>query len=633
MVLTQEEADAAPTVHNAFFNTNFDTPSSRVKLWKRQIAAMEKTFQHGIDSLKPVDAAGDVITDGTYAMDEAYPDLTQAKLVNSRGGYLPIEQLEWYATQGFIGWNMCAVLSQNWLIDKACGVPGQDAVRNGYDITLNDGQKLDPKINNAMRLADRRMNIKGKMRLFVKKGRIFGIRHALFIIDGVNYELPFNPDGIRPGSYRGIAQIDPYWIAPELDGNAAANVASPDFYEPTWWRVNGKRVHRTHFIIMRNGDEVVDILKPAYLYGGIPVPQKIFERVYAAERTANEAPLLAMSKRMTVLTTDTTKIFAPENTFGKQMELWAQFQNNFGVKIIGDEEKIEQHETALTALDETIMTQYQLVAAAANVPATKLLGTTPKGFNATGEYDESSYHEELESIQENILSPFVERHHLCLMRSFIAPEFGITPLGTEITWKPVDSPDAKEEADIRLINSTAAKNYADAGAVDGLDIRRALISDPLSPFDGMEEVVPGGPGDREAQQESEGALEQEIQARPRRSDGTAEDASDMVFDPSRGTLDGSQLITHQKFIDDAIVREKLADADFRVFVTPQFDVDGKPYRMVLDGHHSLAAALQAKIHPMFIVNIPKPEVFNAVTRAVMDSVEKEKRSASAAANS
>ena len=30
------------------------------------------------------------------------------------------------------------------------------------------------------------------------------------------------------------------------------------------------------------------------------------------------------------------------------------------------------------------MTQYQLAASVANVPATKLLGTQPKGFNATG---------------------------------------------------------------------------------------------------------------------------------------------------------------------------------------------------------------------------------------------------------
>lgn len=497
-----EVLDEEETVRRNSFTTSATAGKmTGTALRTRQIIAMSRTFQKGIDSLVAVTPSGERSPDIDYAMDEAYPDLTQAKLQNSRGGYLPIQQLEWYANQGFIGWQMCGILAQNWLIDKACGVPAQDAVRKGYEVTLNDGQQLEPEVANAIRLADKRMNIAGKMKSFVKKGRIFGIRHAMFIIDGIDYELPFNPDGIRPGSYRGITQIDPYWIAPELDYNAAANPASPEFYNPTWWRVNGKRVHRSHFIIMRNGDEVVDILKPAYIYGGIPIPQKIFERVYSAERTANEAPQLLLSKRAFVFKTDMTKIFGPDNNFNAEMEEWMQLLNNFGMKAIDRDDDMQQFETSLAELNETIMTQYGLVAAASNVPITKLLGTAPKGMDATGEYDEASYHEEVESIQAEICTPFIERHHLCLMRSSIAPKFGIAPLGTEVVWKPLDSYTTKELAEINEINSRTAKNYADLGALDGFDVRGNLIADPESGYNGIDPIVPGGPGDREHEQE------------------------------------------------------------------------------------------------------------------------------------
>jgi hypothetical protein len=30
------------------------------------------------------------------------------------------------------------------------------------------------------------------------------------------YEKPFNPDGITEGSYKGISQVDPYWMMPML---------------------------------------------------------------------------------------------------------------------------------------------------------------------------------------------------------------------------------------------------------------------------------------------------------------------------------------------------------------------------------------------------------------------------------
>ncbi len=476
---------------------------------RRILAAEAKSIHVGMDSLKAVNEEG-------YAMDSS---LQQAKIINSRQGILPIQQLEFYGSQGFIGWQTCTILSQNWLIDKACTMPAKDAIRHGYEIEFNGNEDIDPKIIDEFRKQDKEFQIKRNCLEFIRMGRVFGIRHAMFIVESPDpdyYAKPFNPDGIRAGSYKGITQVDPYWLAPELDYAAAANPASKYFYEPTWWRVNGKRVHRTHMVIFRNGDQVPDILKPSYFYGGIPTPQKIAERVYAAERTANEAPLLAMSKRLFSLKVDTSKAMADFATFKIAIEEWTALMNNFGVKIIGGDEEVQQFDTSLTGLDETIMTQYQLVAAAANVPATKLLGTTPKGFNATGEYEEASYHEELESIQENDLSALVERHHLILMRSHIAPKFGISPVNTEVKWNPVDSPTAEEAAEINAKKSASDAAWVNMGAVDGLDVRQRLIKDRDSGYTGISDMVPGGPGDREHEQEMQ---EQMLEKPDEDSDG------------------------------------------------------------------------------------------------------------------
>ena len=476
-----------------WFGIDKDIPAvNRAAAWN---AATARSIQIGMDSLKAVDSTG-------HAMDS---QLVQAKFLNSGQGFLPLPQYEWYADQGFIGWQTSAILMQNWLIDKACTMPGKDAVRHGYEVEFNDGEDVDPKVIDYIRKMDKKFQVKKNCMEFIRLGRCFGIRHALFLVDGIDYELPFNPDGVRPGSYKGITQVDPYWLAPELDQQAAADPAAKDFYEPTWWRINGRRVHSSHMVIFRNGDQMPDILKPSYFYGGIPTPQKIYQRVYNAERTANEAPLLAMSKRLITLRVDTTKAMADFAGFQEEVAKWVALTNNFGVKVIGGEEEVQQFDTSLTGLDETIMTQYQIVAAAANVPATKLLGTTPKGFNATGEYEEASYHEELESIQENDLSPLVERHHLLLMRSHIAPKFSINPVNTEVKWNPVDSPTAAEAAEINSKKSASDAAWVAMGAVDGLDVRSRLIKDRDSGYTGISDMVPGGPGDREHEQEMEQA--------------------------------------------------------------------------------------------------------------------------------
>lgn len=403
---------------------------------------------------------------------------------------VPDAQMAWYTSQGFIGYQLCAIIAQHWLVDKACTMPARDAVRNGYEITVNDGSEAKPEIITAMKKLDKRFGLNKNMREFVRMGRIFGVRHALFLVDSDDpnyYAKPFNIDSVKPGAYRGISQIDPYWLTPELDRNATASPASQHFYEPTWWRVNGMgRVHRSHFCIFR-ANEVPDVLKPTYSFGGVSIPQKIYERVYAAERTANEGPQLAMTKRSTVLAVNTASALADQVAFEERMALWQYYLNNYGVKIIDRTDTYSQNDTALGDVDTVTMTQYQLVSGASSVPVTKLIGTSPKGFQSSGSYEESSYHEELESIQENDLTPLAERHHQLSMRSVIAPKFGIAPVETEVVWAPVASLTATEQADINLKKSQTDVALSQTGAIDGVDIRNRVIKDPDSGYSGIEQ--------------------------------------------------------------------------------------------------------------------------------------------------
>jgi hypothetical protein len=408
------------------------------------------------------------------------------------GGFGAVSELQasWYAAQGFIGYQMAAIIAQHWLVAKACSVPGEDAVRNWFKINYtasDDGLDTD-KINTAFEEWDKVFNLRKNLEEFSNFNRVFGVRHALFVVqsdDPHYYEKPFNPDGVTRNSYKGISQIDPYWVTPELDADAAANPASKHFYEPTYYRISGKRYHRSHMIIIRNGD-VADVLKPTYFYGGVPLPQKIYERVYASERVANEGPKLLMSKRLNVIHTDVEKALAKPQAFLQKMQQWLSFMDNFGVKVVGKDEVIEQFDTSLTDFDVTIMTQYQLVASIANVPATKLLGTSPKGFNATGEYDESSYHETLESIQTHDLSPLVERHYLLLMRSYVAHEhLGGKPLPVGITWNPTDAPTEKETAETNKLKAETGSALIASGAIDPAEERQRLNDDPDSGYNGL----------------------------------------------------------------------------------------------------------------------------------------------------
>lgn len=491
--------------------------------------------------------------------------------------------LGFFLRQGFIGHHVCALLASHWLIDKACHMPASDAVRRGYAILSDDGGQLPTALVNMMRKQDERFRLNQVMVDFVGRGRVFGIRIAIFRVKCLDksaedryYEAPFNPDSITPGSYQGISMVDPYWSTPVLDADAASNPDSIYFYEPTWWMINGRKYHRSHLVIFRSGI-VPDLLKPAYLYGGVPIPQRIVERVYCAERTANEAPQLAMTKRMTGFATDVSKAMADPVKFAERMLEWTEFRDNFQIRMYDKTaDALEQFDTTLADFDAVIMSQYVLVSGAAGVPVTKLLGTSAKGLNATGEGDETNYHEELETIQSRDLSPLVERHHLFVMRSEIAPQLpDKRPVATSVRWEPLDTPTAKEIAETQKAEGERDDIYAATGAIDAIDIRTRLSKDPTGPYFGI--VVP-----------ERGDLG---------TDPETVNAPGVVTD----SADGVKLISNQRYIDPAIVAQKVADRDFEVQVTPVFTgTDGQRYRIVIDGHHSLTAAKVSGVAPVFV---------------------------------
>lgn len=477
---------AAPAKHGnepaSFWSTHaFDSVRSR-----ENAAAKVMDFMSSLRSKLPKFATAD------HAMDDAGNGGIALKL-QAQAMNIPEVLAMWYASQTFIGYQLAAILAQHWLIDKACTVPARDAIRQGFDVVNVDGDDIDPKALKKLHKADRKMRLTWNMQEFIRKGRIFGVRIMLFKVESTDpdyYANPFNADGVTKGSYKGIVQVDPYWCSPLMDVAASSRPDTEHFYEPTWWLINGQKYHRSHLIIFRNGD-LPDLLKPQYMYGGVPLPQRIMERVYGAERTANEAPQLVQTKRTTVWLTNMTQFAAAGDDALAKMNDWVAYRDNYAVKM-GDKEgdEFEQFDTSLGDLDNVIMTQYQIVAAQANMPATKLLGTVPKGFNSTGEYEEASYHEELESIQTHDLTPLVERHHLLVIRSELPELKGVE---TTVEWRPLDTPTAAEQATMNLTKAQTGAALIQSGAISPENEQERLKRDPASGYAALELTPPPDP--------------------------------------------------------------------------------------------------------------------------------------------
>jgi hypothetical protein len=81
-----------------------------------------------------------------------------------------------------------------------------------------------------------------------------------------------------------------------------------------------------------------------------------------------------------------------------------------------------------------LRTFLSIVAGAADIPATILLGKSPDGMNATGDSDFRAYYDSIGSKQDNELRPLIERVDEVLIPSALGsrPEGGRLHLGAAV---------------------------------------------------------------------------------------------------------------------------------------------------------------------------------------------------------
>lgn len=426
---------------------------------------------------------------GKFAMDDDNFPHINSNVLGSYGynpmsnDRIPEKIMRYYEDHYFIGWSACAALSQHEFISRACSIPGEDAIAIGYSVAFsNHDNKSDNdsgEIKEMIKESNDVYDINEVCRRLDFNKKVFGCGLAVpsFEGDEVDMENPMNLDATIKSKYLGWKVVDPYWITPEFDERSISDPSYKDYFVPTWWRLtNGKRIHKSWCIFVVN-TIVPDIFKPTYYYGGIPLTQMIYERVYAADKVANEAPQLALTKRLLVVDANIQKMVANPSAALKIMNALSFGRDNWGVFFKNPGTNVSQIDTVLSEFNQMIMTQYQLVASIAQIPATKLLKTVPTGFKSTGDYEWKDYAQTINAIQNNDFRPLLEKHYRILWKIHSGKNEGIT-----VSFYPVDAPSLMEMARINEKKAKILQGDVKSGIITPNEARRAINQDNNNPL-------------------------------------------------------------------------------------------------------------------------------------------------------
>lgn len=400
---------------------------------------------------------------------------------------LPEEMLPFF-TEYFIGYQACALLAQNAYIKKVCEIPAQDAIAVDYKLHYRNADtdkdnstdaEEEKKILEDLKLrSDKDMQIKDICKQANIWKKIYGqcIVIPTFNTD-VDMSKPFNPKVIKKNTYTGMQIIEPFWVTYDLTLDQVSRPDKKGFYEPEYYHVNGgKAIHKSWIRKLTNG-KVSDILKPTYYYGGIPLTQQIYSRVYCAEKVANEAPKLTLSKRLLVVDGNVNNLIANPDIAEQVFAGLSSVRDNFGFLLKNPGDQVMQVDTSLSDFDALIMTQFQLVAAIGEMPVTKLMKTQLKGLSNSGDYEMKDYAQSLIAIQENDFNYILDFHYELLGLS----EFG-KDLELNIVWNPIDTPTELEMAQIETQQAQTDATYISAGVLSQEETRDMLRQNEDSRF-------------------------------------------------------------------------------------------------------------------------------------------------------
>lgn len=356
------------------------------------------------------------------------------------------------------------MLSRHWLVGKAISMPIKTALRRGFKIDGENQKELEKEVKRHklyVRLAELGIyarSMGGALMLF----KTYDADKFSEYTEQDYYLAPFNIDSIHEGNKLSISVFDSFFAIAQADGEGFTDPLSDYFYDPEFYSVRGLKIHRSHFVKYVPYD-VPQFMKPYYYFYGISVPERVMEKVYAAESSQLEGLALLKTKRLLTLQVPDL-VDRDDADVTRVMTMIANAMNNFSFMLLDGQTNVAQHDVALTDLESTIMMNYQLVASASDVPADQLIGTSPKGFNTTGEYQQDVYHGFVEGVQDD-LSEACER--------FFDIQKRINGYKDDISFQfnPLTSLTDKEIAEINEINARTAQILVTTAAVSPDEVR------------------------------------------------------------------------------------------------------------------------------------------------------------------
>lgn len=345
-----------------------------------------------------------------------------------------------------------------WLPKKIVDIPALDSCRK-----WRDWQAKADQIE-LIEAEEKRLNVRGKVLEARTKARLWGGAAILIGTGEEDQALPLEVDSLGSA---GIQYLTVFTRKELSAGEIEYDPASELYGKPRTFRLNAKNgqmvdIHASRLVIF-HGSPVPDDEYALHRGWGDSVLTSTLNAVKNADSTAGNIASLVFEAKIDVIRAPNfmASLSDPEyeNRWIRRFSLANMGKGINGTLVLDKEEEYDSKSANFATLPDVLDRFLTIVAGAADIPATRLLGQSPAGMNSTGESDLRNYYDRISAMQEIEMTPAMQRMDEAIIRSAL----GSRPPEVHYIWSSLWQISDKERSEIgkasaetiKVLNETA----------------------------------------------------------------------------------------------------------------------------------------------------------------------------------
>lgn len=398
----------------------------------------------------------------------------------------------------------------SWMARKGVDIPVADAMRGGWEI-----KKVDPEIARKLKKCWRELDGDAKLARCAKQERLLGGCALLMVVSdnkvgakGTLAEpMDFGAISSNVGALKSLNVIDINRLSMPV---VETDVFSPNYDNPKSFAIDGEDVDTSRLVLFDGaplfGHTAYTVLYPTPRINPACMGESILTPVYddlvRATGTAQAAfHLVNMASVMLVMMQDFSAL-SSSKVGNRKLATMQEIVNSInvykGAILDGVDVDVKNLPASFGSVPELVMGFVQMLSAAWDIPATRFVGQSPSGLNATGESDLENYYNMVQEYRERCMTPRIEK----VLKVLAIQEYGAEngykiSRDLSVEWKNLWNADPKAESEAAKIWLDGIMPLLDKGAISAKDFeaeakRRNILLLPETKITDMDPTKEGG---------------------------------------------------------------------------------------------------------------------------------------------